>query len=220
MRETTSANSMATLFGTLGWRPASLIPSIKSTEGLERVIFYHSDHERSKRARNEVVQYCNERNIPVRPVELRDAFDLIQIAKRIREDIRKERGEGNIIAKFNIGGGTRLMSSGALLACVLEGVPTTYVHDDTLAEFPLPLLQIEYSAALTPKQKEVLRALVEHNEPTTQTELSKTLGIHKATINHHIKELKRKGLVSVRTDPKDSRKKIVEAAPFIELLVE
>ncbi|MFQ5910675.1 MAG: MarR family transcriptional regulator, partial [Thermoplasmata archaeon] len=196
---------MATLFGTLGWRPASLIPSIKSTEGLEKVILYHSDHERSKRARDEVVRYCNERDLPARSVELRDAFDLIEIAKRIRDDIRRERNEGNTIAKFNIGGGTRLMSSGALLACVLEGVPTTYVHDDTLMEFPLPLLQIEYSDALTPRQKETLSFLINSGRPMTQTELSKKLGIHKATINHHIKELRKKGLVSMTTDPKDSR---------------
>ncbi|MFQ6128201.1 MAG: MarR family transcriptional regulator [Thermoplasmata archaeon] len=211
---------MPTLFGTLGWRPASLIPSIKSTEGIEKVIFYHSDHERSKKARDSVVEYCNDRNIPVRPLELRDAFDMIEIAKKIRADIRRERSEGGAIAKFNIGGGTRLMSSGALLACILEGVPTTYVHDDNLTEFPLPLLQIEYSAALTPKQKEMLSFLVSHGRPITQTELSKELEIHKATINHHIKELKRKGLVNVRTDPKDSRRKRIEAAPFIELLVE
>jgi CRISPR locus-related DNA-binding protein len=211
---------MATLFGTLGWRPASLIPSIKSTKGLEKVIFYYSDHERSRKARDQVVEYCEQRNIPVRPIELRDAFDLIQIAKRIRDDVRRERSGGNAIAKFNIGGGTRLMSSGALLACVLEGIPTTYVHDDSLAEFPLPLLQIEYSKVLTPKQKETLLFLIGHDGPVTQTELSKELGIHKATVNHHIKELRKKGLVSVTIDPKDSRKKSIEAAPFVELLVE
>jgi CRISPR locus-related DNA-binding protein len=211
---------MATLFGTLGWRTASLVPSIRSTEGLNKVVFYHSDHERSRKARDQVVEYCEARNVPVRAVELRDAFDLIHIAKRIRDDIRKERGLGNVIAKFNIGGGTRLMSSGALLACVLEGVPTTYVHDDTLKEFPLPLLQIEYSAALTPKQRETLVFLIGYGGPITQTELSKGMNIHKATINHHIKELKKKGLVTVKADPNDSRKKAIEAAPFVELLVE
>ena len=29
---------MTVLFGTLGWRPQSLMPSIKSTEGLEKVV--------------------------------------------------------------------------------------------------------------------------------------------------------------------------------------
>ncbi|MCJ2562599.1 MAG: MarR family transcriptional regulator, partial [Candidatus Thermoplasmatota archaeon] len=83
-----------------------------------------------------------------------------------------------------------------------------------------PLLQIEYSAALTPKQKETLLSLIAHDGPVTQTELSEELGIHKATVNHHIKELRKKGLVSVTIDPKDSRKKIIKAAPFVELLVE
>lgn len=211
---------MASLFGTLGWRPASLIPSIKSTEGLEKVVFYHSDHVKSRKAAGEVVDYCEDRNIPVRAVELRDPFDLIKIAKRVRADIRKERSGGGTIAKFNIGGGTRLMSSGALLACILEGVPTTYIHDDTLAELPLPLLQIEYSAALTDKQKEMLSVLLKHGRPITQTELSAKMGIHKATVNHHVKELRAKGLVTVAVDVSDSRKKVIQAAPFTELLVE
>src|SRR5947208_2759306 len=42
---------MTVLFGTLGWRPQSLLPSIRSTSHLDRVAFYHSDHAKSRDAR-------------------------------------------------------------------------------------------------------------------------------------------------------------------------
>src|SRR6266540_3897415 len=118
------------LFGTLGWRPQSLIPSVKSTEGLERVVFYHSAHEKSRAARAKVMEYCNTLGVPAAAVELSDAFNLFQIAERIRGDVLRSRKGGTPI-RFNIAGGTRLMSSAALLVCILEGIPTTYVHDDT-----------------------------------------------------------------------------------------
>ncbi len=51
---------------------------------------------------------------------------------------------------FNVAGGTRIMSACALLVCTLEGVNCVYVHDDTLEEIPLPMLQIRYSDVLTP----------------------------------------------------------------------
>src|SRR5256885_16203142 len=46
----TAVSPMTVLFGTLGWRPQSLLPSIRSTEDLERVVFYHSDHAKSRDA--------------------------------------------------------------------------------------------------------------------------------------------------------------------------
>ena len=46
---------MTVLFGTLGWRPQSLLPSIRSSENLEQVVFYHSDHAKSREARAKVM---------------------------------------------------------------------------------------------------------------------------------------------------------------------
>ncbi len=211
---------MTVLFGTLGWRPQSLMPSIKSTEGLERVVFYHSAHEKSRAARSKVMSFCGTLGVPVTPIELSDAFDLIEIAARIRQDIRKARQDGSEAIRFNIAGGTRLMSSAALLVCILEGIPTTYVHDDTHKEIQLPLLKMNYADRLSGKQKGILEYLVAQRErPVNETALAKALGVHKSTMNHHVRALVEKGVVEVVPDPQDSRAHLVRAAPGAELLV-
>src|SRR5437773_1137256 len=121
---------MTVLFGTLGWRPQSLLPSIRSTSHLDRVAFYHSDHAKSRDARAKVAEFCRGLGVPCTAVEVSDAYDLLQVAGQIRADVRKEKSAGMDL-RFNIAGGTRLMSSAALLVCILEGIPATYVHDET-----------------------------------------------------------------------------------------
>jgi putative CRISPR-associated protein (TIGR02619 family) len=213
------ATRTTVLFGTLGWRPQSLIPSIRSTEGLERVALYHSDHAKSREARAKLVEFCRGLGVHVNAVELDDAFNLIEIAERIRADVRKERAAGAAV-RFNIAGGTRLMSSAALLACILEGVPATYVHDDTYEEIPLPLLRITYGERLTPKQREVLSFLVRNREKSfTETGLARALGVHKATMNHHVRELAARGAIERVRDPEDARALRIRAAPGMELLL-
>ncbi len=211
--------AMTVLFGTLGWRPQSLIPSIRSTEGLERVVFYHSDHAKSREARARVIEFCRALGVAAAANEVSDAFDLLQVASQIRTDVRKERATGAEI-RFNIAGGTRLMSSAALLVCVLEGIPATYVHDDTYREIPLPLLRITYGEGLTPKQREVLTFLVKNREKDfTETALARALGVHKATMNHHLRELDAKGAIERLPDAKDARKLVIKPAPAMDLLV-
>jgi len=210
---------MTVLFGTLGWRPQSLIPSIRSTEGLERVTFYHSDHAKSRTARGRVIEFCRTLGVPATAVELSDAFNLLQIVERIRADVRRELA-GGIPLRFNIAGGTRLMSSAALLTCLLEGIPATYVHDETYEEIPLPLLRMTYADRLTPRQRAILKFLVEHRERAyTESALAKALGVHKATMNHHLRELLDKGAIDRVENPQDRRALLIRAVPGMELLV-
>jgi len=197
------------LFGTLGWRPQSLMPSIKSTEGLERVVFYHSAHEKSRAARAKVMELCNALGVPAAAVELSDAFNLFEIARRIREDVGKARKDG-----------ATPIRSAALLVCILEGIPTTYVHDETNEEIQLPLFRMNYADHLSAKQKEILAYLVAHRDrPPNETSLAKALGVHKSTMNHHVKQLVAKGVAEVAPDPKDTRAHLIRAAPGAELLV-
>ena len=112
------------------------------------------------------------------------------------------------------------MSSAALLVCILEGIPATYVHDETYREIPLPLLRMTYGEGLTPRQREVLAFLVKNREKDfTETALARALGVHKATMNHHLRELDEKGAIERREDPNDARRLIVKPAPAMELLV-
>ncbi|MCI4371767.1 MAG: helix-turn-helix domain-containing protein [Thermoplasmata archaeon] len=210
---------MVVLFGTLGWRPQSLLPSIRSMTSLERVVFYHSDHAKSREARSKVVDFCRNLGVPSSPSEVNDAFDLLRLAAQMRADIRKEKATGADV-RFNIAGGTRLMSSAALIVCILEGVPATYVHDETYREIPLPLLRITYAEALTPKQRAVLTFLVKNREKDfTETALARALGVHKATMNHHVRELETKAAISRTRDSADARRLIIKPTPGMDLVV-
>jgi len=218
---------MAVVFGTLGYRPKSLIPTLRSTQGVDKLVFYYgadkSDPEaegKVSEARRVVVDYCAKIGIAVDPVELKDPFDFKGIASRIRKDLRKHKREGKEIAVFNIAGGTRPTSAAALLVCILEGVPTVYIHDVTYEEVRLPLLKMEYDQILSKEEKEILRFLSKTDgTDVTEVELASKLGKHKATMNHHVKNLVRKGAVRLERHPSDQRKKVVRIEDSTELLL-
>jgi CRISPR locus-related DNA-binding protein len=218
---------MVVIFGTLGYRPKSLIPTIRSTPDVEKVVFYcgadRSDPDAIKKvseARKAVVDYCRSMKIAVDAVDLEDPFDFKNIALRIRGDIRKHKREGKEIAVFNIAGGTRPTSSAALLVCILEGIPTVYVHDVSYEEIHLPLLRMEYNKVLSGEEREILKVLLKSkSKQVTEVELASLVGKHKATINHHIKNLVSKGAVRLDKHPDDMRKKVVRVEESTELLL-
>lgn len=218
---------MVAVFGTLGYRPKSLIPTIRSTQDVDKVVFYcgadEHDPEAVKKvaeAKRGVLDYCRTMKIAADAVELDDPFDFKRIATRIRGDIKRHKREGREVAVFNIAGGTRPTSSAALLACILEGVPTVYVHDITYEEIHLPLLRMEYSQVLSTEERQILRTLLKNkSKGLTEVELAKLVGKHKATVNHHIKNLIAKGAIRLEKHPEDSRKRIVRLEDSTELLL-
>jgi len=218
---------MAVVFGTLGYRPKSLIPTLKSTRNVEKLVFYcgadKDDPDAVRRvaeAKKEVIDYCAHMGIAVDPVDLPDPFDFKSIVLRIRADLRKHRKEGKTIAVFNIAGGTRPTSSAALLACILEGIPTVYIHDVTYEEIPLPLLRIEYSQVLSGEEREILKVLrANRGTDITEVGLARLINKHKATVNHHIKNLIAKGAIRLDKHPQDSRKRVVKVEESTDLLL-
>jgi CRISPR locus-related DNA-binding protein len=218
---------MVAVFGTLGYRPKSLIPTIRSTQDVDKVVFYcgadRNDPEAVKKvadAKKGVLDYCRTMKIATDAVELEDPFDFKRIAVKIRGDIKKHKREGKEVAVFNIAGGTRPTSSAALLACILEGVPTVYVHDLTYEEIHLPLLRMEYDQVLSSEERQILRTLLKNkSKELTEVELARLVGKHKATINHHLRNLIAKGAVRLERHPRDSRKKIVRLEESTELLL-
>jgi len=218
---------MVVVFGTLGFRPKSLIPTIRSMSNVEKLVFYcgadKSDQEAVTKvadARQEVVDYCRKMKIAVDAIDLDDPFDFKGIALRIRSDIRKNKRDGRQIGIFNIAGGTKPTSSAALLVCILEGVPTVYIHDLTYEEIKLPLLRIEYNQVLSGEEREILKYLLKtKSTQTTEVELARALKKHKATINHHLRNLVAKGTVRLERHPSDSRKKVVRVEESTELLL-
>lgn len=218
---------MVAVFGTLGYRPKSLIPTIRSTPDVDKVVFYcgadKNEPEAARKvadAKKAVLEYCRTMRIAVEAVELDDPFDFKRIALRIRSDIKKHKREGKEIAVFNIAGGTRPTSSAALLTCILEGIPTVYVHDVTYEEIHLPLLRMEYNQVLSGEEREILRVLLKNkSKDLTEVELARLVGKHKATINHHLRNLISKGAVRLEKHKGDSRKKIVRVEESTELLL-
>jgi CRISPR locus-related DNA-binding protein len=218
---------MVVVFGTLGYRPKSLIPTIRSTANVDKVVFYCGADKSEPNAvksvaaaKKEVLDYCNGMHLSVDAVELEDPFDFKNIAMRIRSDIRKHKRENKEIAIFNIAGGTRPTSAAALLVCILEGIPTVYVHDVNYEEIHLPLLRIEYANVLSKEEKEILRFLINNRtKDMTEKELADSLGKHKATMNHHLKNLVADGVVRLERHPQDQRKKVVRLEESAELLL-
>ena len=218
---------MVAVFGTLGYRPKSLIPTIRSTPDVDKVVFYcgadKNDSDAVKKvaeSKKSVLDYCRAMKIAADAIDLEDPFDFKRITVKIRGDIRKHKREGKEVAVFNIAGGTRPTSSAALLACILEGVPTVYVHDLTYEEIHLPLLKMEYSRVLSGEERLTLKALIKNkSKDLTEIELARLVGKHKATVNHHLKNLIAKGAVRLERHPLDSRKKIVKLEESTELLL-
>jgi len=119
---------MVVVFGTLGYRPKSLIPTIRSTANVDKVgVLLRADRSEPTAvksvmaAKKEVVDYCNGMHLVVDPVELEDPFDFKNIAMRIRSDIRKHKNEHKEIAIFNIAGGTRPTSARRFSCASLKG---------------------------------------------------------------------------------------------------
>ncbi len=218
---------MAVVFGTLGYRPKSLIPTIRSTPNVEKVVFYCGADPKEQdaikkvaEAKAAVLEYCRSMNISAMGIELDDPFDFKSIALKIRRDVRKQKKDGKEIAVFNIAGGTRPTSSAALLVCILEGIPTVYVHDVTYQEIHLPLLRMEYNQVLSGEEREILRTLFKNRaKALTEVELAALVGKHKATVNHHLRNLVSKGAVRLEKHPGDARKRIVVLEESTELLL-
>lgn len=211
---------MVVILGTLGHHPETLMPTIRSTRCTEEVVVFHSDHEDSLKAVDEIRRTCQMMEVAFSPRLIPDAFDLVSTAMEIQRAIEELRTANKQIAVFNIAGGTRIMSASALLVCTLEGLNAVYVHDDSHREIPLPLLQIKYSNILTDQEKVILRFLLERKgKEVTQRDLASALHLHKATVNHHVQQLIEKGAVHLEEKAGDKRVKLIRIEDSMALLL-
>lgn len=209
-------SQLTIVFGTLGFTPRKLLPSVTSQEDVKRLVFYHDTHEESRAAAKRVRAFCHERGLDVQGVEL-DAFDIIQCAVRIRRDLRDAADESVV---FNITGGTPVISSAATLACILEGVRAVYVDERDWREVSLPLLSIRHEDILNPEQRRVLRFIAGYASGCTQADVARGLGLARGTVSHHVRRLKEKHLVRAEPDPADARKEALSVMESAELLLE
>jgi CRISPR locus-related DNA-binding protein len=211
---------MVVILGTLGHHPETLLPTIRSTKGVEEVVAFHSDHQDSLKAVEDIGHTCDMMEVAFSPRLIPDAFDLVSTAMEIQRAIMELRANNKHIAVFNIAGGTRIMSASALLVCTLEGLNAVYVHDDSHKEIPLPLLQIKYSDILTDSEKLILRFLLDKKGvEVTQRDLASALHLHKATINHHVQQLIEKRAVHLEEKAGDKRVRLIKVEDSMALLL-
>lgn len=207
---------MVVVFGTLGFTPDKLLPSLRHHAPVDAVRVFHDTDERSKDAAADVRAHCDELGLACETIPV-DAFDMLDAVGTIRKEVSAF-DTGAIV--FNITGGTAVLSCAALLTCVLDGIrtETTDLRDKSQPPEPLPLLTIEYSELLTDAQRRVLRAISERNGKVSQSDLVDVLGLRKATVSHHVKSLKERGLVTGRR-AEDARKEYLEVPPSADLLL-
>ena len=194
--------------------------TIRSTKGIGEVVVFHSDHEDSIKAVEEIGRTCQMMDVIFSPRLIPDAFDLVSTAMEIQRTILELRASSKQIAVFNIAGGTRIMSASALLVCTLEGLNAVYVHDDSHREIPLPLLQIKYSDILTDQEKMILRFLLDKKgAEVTQRDLARELHLQKATVNHHVQQLIGKRAVRLEEKAGDKRVRLIKVEDSMALLL-
>lgn len=208
---------MVVVFGTLGFTPEKFLPSLRQHAPIEDVRIFHDDDERSREAADDVVNHCKDIGLPCEAIEV-DAFNMIEAAERIRAEVR-DVGAEEIV--FNITGGTAVLSCASLLTCVLEGVraESTDLRDPSNPPEPLPLLTMSYKELLTDAQRKVLRAISERSGKVSQRDLTEILGLRKATVSHHVKSLKERGLVKGER-AEDARMEYLEVPPSADLLLD
>ena len=214
-RRRVPACAMTVLFGTLGFTPKKLLPSVPKHDGVTKLVFFHDRAGTSRDAAAKVRAFCRDRGLDVEGVEL-DAFDIVESALAMRARVRRE-GADRVV--FNVTGGTPVLSSAATLTCILEGVRAVYIDERDGEEVPLPLLTMRYGDVLNPEQRRVLEVVARHADGCTQAQIGKATGLSKATVSHHVTNLKAKRLLAAAPDPTDARRETLRVQASAALLL-
>jgi len=155
-----------------------------------------------------------------------DPFNLNDIVSAILQIASAEKGNKLFI---NITGGTNLMAGGATTAAYLTGATIYYVKkpqkneklEDTIIEIPVPKVPLSKHGEIKVK---ILKMILENGGKINKAkDIAKKLGKAPQTISFHLKELENFGLIKVKMDKKDRRKKqyeITENGKLIATLFE
>lgn len=199
---------MVVLYGTLGFSPQKFLGAVPAVgEKIERVVVYtaaatETNTQRSEAAYRKVrealraiVDQCEHRRFS-------SPWNFDEIARGFIQDIAKEDPRRLV---FNLTGGPKTMTVAATIACLVHGVRTLYVAEESEgigAPFALPLLRIRYSQFLTEAQAKLLDAIKKY-EPGSLDELADILRRSNATITFHTQKLEEIGALTFLSDPKN-----------------
>lgn len=207
---------MTVVMATVGFRADKILPVLEREDRKEElVLFYDKDPEgRSKNAAKEVAEQGRKLEVKVTLVEM-NAFDLVASCRQIRTEIQKRPGKDIVLS---IAGGTRVISSAALLAAILEGVRVVHISEKDNAVQPLPMLRLEAGAVLNNEKRKVL-AYIRAHAGCAQRDIAQHLGLSKGTVSHHVQGLLKQGLLESTPDPEDSRSHRLRAVPSADILL-
>jgi CRISPR locus-related DNA-binding protein len=210
---------MTVIMATVGFQASKVYPVIDTENDKEElVLFYDKDNPgnpgKSKQAAREVQEYARKLDLDAKLVEI-DAFDLVASCRHVRREIQKRAGKDIVLS---IAGGTRVLSSAALLASILEGVRVVHISERDNAVQPLPLLKLEAGSVLGREKRAVL-ARIRDQPGCIQQDLVLALKLTKGTVSHHVRGLMEQGLVEARPDARDARTKRLHARPSADLLL-
>lgn len=210
---------MTVVMATVGFTAAKVQPVLEAEDQKEElVLFYDKDSPenrgRSRATARELADYAAKLGVPSRPIEV-SAFDLVASCMQIRREIQRRKGKEIVLS---VAGGTRVLSSAALLAAILEGVRVVHISEKDNTVQALPLLKLEAGGLLNPEKRAVLSWVREH-PGCKQAELVAALKLTKGTVSHHVQGLARQGLLEATPDPDDSRSRRLRAVPSADLLL-
>ncbi|MEM2899967.1 MAG: MarR family transcriptional regulator [Thermoplasmata archaeon] len=208
---------MVVIFGTIGYEPKSIKPTLTGHANVEKlVLFYTSKNEEVMNAVNEVHNYCKKMNLPYEDVRLDDPYDLVATALRMKKALYAHKGKDII---FNVTGSTKVISAAAIIVCIIDNIPAVYVNERTSKEEPLPLLNVKSKNIVTKKQLEILKIIMDNGGSIRPVELSKKLGVKPASISLQLKNMARRGLITIERDPDNMRSNIVRNSAHVPLLL-
>jgi CRISPR locus-related DNA-binding protein len=213
----TLGDRMVTIFATLGYVPESVLPSLRKAGVDELVVFASTKEKKVETAVKKVKEHCQKADIPFRRVRVKAPYDLERVAGDIRDTLERYKGKDII---FNITGGTKVMACAALIVCFLRGIPTEYAQERTMDIITLPLMKIDPKGQLTRRQREIVDYLLGQKEHmATTAQLRKALKLKKSTLSTHLTNMRKRGLITVESDPSYGRSRLVKVIPSLRILM-
>jgi len=198
----------------LGWRPPSLLSSIRRERQVDEISVIHSTHPDSMRTAEEVRKELRPLGIGMETVTLEDPFDFLGVAHRIMEVHTSSLERGDTVLHMNISGGTKAMSCAAMFVGIIRSLPLVYFHEETYEPVAIPTFEVNYRELIPRAQREIVE-LVSERGPMSQVDIARLLDKKKATISQQIKELEATGAI-IKT--REGSRTLISIRPGMELL--
>jgi CRISPR locus-related DNA-binding protein len=141
-----------------------------------------------------------------------DPFSMNSVVHTIT-NIAREESSNNLFV--NITGGTNLMAGAATATSFFVGAQAYYIRDpnklpkdravkELLVELPVP--RIPYHGSLNETQLSILQLVARRSGKIINKTIKDELNLSPQITSYHTKELKKKKLITAKSDEKDSRK--------------